>query len=73
MFLDAALVMRGHPQEHLLEAWIGILQQEEENNGKLRRSTQAALRHKAAALWSACASAALVSCDSDMGVDYCSR
>lgn len=62
-FLDAALLMDGHPQEHLLETWEGILQQDEEEDGEQRPSTPAHLRHRAEALWSACEGAALLSCE----------
>ena len=57
LLLDAALLLRGQPREHLLQTWIGILQQDEEGVG-----TPASLRSKVEQLWSECAGATLVSC-----------
>jgi hypothetical protein len=53
--------MCGHPQEQLLQAWVGILQQQEEQDGVLRPSSLAKQRRKAEALWSTCAAATLIS------------
>jgi hypothetical protein len=61
-FLDAALLLRGQPQEHLLQTWAGILQQQEVKNGIRSPSTLAGLCCKAKELWSECAGATLVSC-----------
>ena len=54
--------MRGQPREHLLLAWAGILQQQEEEDGEQSPSTPPQLQHAAEALWSVCAGASLVSC-----------
>jgi hypothetical protein len=61
MFLDAALLMRGQSQEHLLQAWAGILQQQEDD-GLQDPPTLVQTQHSAEMLWNACASATLVSC-----------
>ena len=53
--------MRGHPREHLLQAWAGILQQQE-GDGLQQPQSIEDLQHEAEALWSACAGATLVSC-----------
>ena len=54
--------MRGHPHEHLVEAWAGILQQQEEDDGRQSLSPLPQLRYAAEALWNVCAGATLVSC-----------
>ena len=61
-FLDATLLMRGHPQEHLLVIWAGILQQQQDQRGEQRPDSPAQLRRRALALWAACAGATLLSC-----------
>ena len=61
-------MMRGHPQEHLLQTWAGILQQQEDD-GLQDALTHAHLRHEAEMLWSACAGATLVSCRTLEGKD----
>ena len=61
-FLDAALLLCDQPQEHLLQIWAGILQQEELEDGIDSPSTPARLRCRAEKLWSDCANAALLSC-----------
>lgn len=60
-FLDAALLMRGRPREHLLQAWTGILQQQQEDGLPLHPDKQEQFRVRADALWNACESATLVS------------
>ena len=55
--------MRGHPQEHLLQAWAGILQQQHDDKGEPRRASAAQLRRMAVALWTSCAGATLLSCE----------
>jgi hypothetical protein len=60
LFLDAALLMRGHPRDHLLQAWAGILQQQEEDGGVQQPSSPERLQKAAEALWKACASATLL-------------
>jgi hypothetical protein len=45
-----------------MEAWVGILQQQEEDDGKQSLSTLRQLRYAVEALWSVCAGATLVSC-----------
>ena len=54
--------MRGHPQEHLVLVWAGLLQQENRPDGLRPAREFVYWRHKAEDLWTACASAALVSC-----------
>jgi hypothetical protein len=58
-FLDAALLMRDHPQEHLLLVWAEILQQQDDS-GLRQPTTLAHWRHEAEELWTVCASATLV-------------
>lgn len=70
LFLDAALLMRGHPWEHLVEAWAGILQQQEDEYGVQNPSTAPQLRKAAEAMWSVCAGATLVSCQQSEGEPY---
>jgi hypothetical protein len=61
LFLDAALLMRGQPREHLLQAWAGVLQQQGQR-ARWQPPTLAHSRRRAEALWAACAGATLVSC-----------
>jgi hypothetical protein len=65
LFLDAALLLRCHPREHLLQAWVGILQQQEEENGVQRPSLQDKLRSDVEKLCDDCAGATLVTPDGD--------
>ena len=69
-FLDAALLMHGHPQEHLLQAWAGILQQQQDDNGEQRPAPLAELQRRAMELWTVCASAALIACHNTWGQLY---
>jgi hypothetical protein len=55
--------MRCRPQEHLLQVWAGILQQQEDD-GLQDPPTSSQLWQSAEALWMACAAATLVSCSS---------
>jgi hypothetical protein len=61
LFLDAVLLMRDHPREHLLLVWAGILQQQGDD-GMQHPPLPAHWQHRAEALWSACAGATLLSC-----------
>lgn len=60
LFLDAALLMRGHDRDHLIQAWAGILQQQQQARGELNLSSPTGLQKKAERLWDDCASATLV-------------
>lgn len=52
--------MCGHPRDHLIQAWAGILQQQEEQIGVLHTSSPLRLQCTAEALWKVCASATLI-------------
>jgi hypothetical protein len=69
-FLDAVLLMRDRPREHLLRAWAGILQQRQEDDGEQHPVLLAQLQFKVTAMWTACAGAALLSCFNPSGAHY---
>ena len=64
--------MRGCPQEHLLQAWAGILDQQQIANGEQNPASLAQLRSVAMELWTACTGAALIGSHNHWG-DYHSR
>lgn len=59
MFLDAALVMRRQPVEHLLEVSAALLQQQA--NGYSEPACWSYCRKTAEKMWDVCQSASLVS------------
>jgi hypothetical protein len=69
-FLDASLLMRGHPQDDLLLAWAGLLQQQQEDRGEQRPASPAQLQRMASALWTSCAGATLLSCYTPLRARY---
>lgn len=52
--------MREHPRDHLIHAWAGILQQQEEDRGQRHPSSPEKLQDDAEGLWNGCISATLV-------------
>ena len=62
--------MRGRPQFHLLSAWAGVLQQQEDAIGEQHPASLVQLQRSAVALWMACAGAALVTRDSSVMSSY---
>lgn len=59
MFLDAALLLRGRPRDHLLEVWVALLQQQEADGSAPPRQLWE-LQIKVQRMWETCKSAALV-------------
>jgi hypothetical protein len=60
MFLDAALLLKGRPVDHLLEVWVALLQQQQ-SDGYAPPPQLSELQRDVQGMWDTCKSASLVS------------